>query len=457
MCGVKALARLSVAKSCIYLSFLLLIHISLNASTSYNCIENERLFQFDNFEIAGPHICDPSTIWRLAQLHLPDAKVFLDVGGNLGYTAAHIFELWSPGHGFNRVELRIAVRDAISRNITTNHDQYTTHCKDGNSVDAPYTCVGQPAESRLCQFRRDISVFSFDGQLEHVQNQRKIIYEYFPHLHPEYAYNHSNTHVKGMWEYIHGALTDVLPHPGATGKFMQNKQELGTLAVGRHKIDPSMLVDVPLLTIDSFCDARNITSIDILKTDTEGHDMYVILGAHHTLLHRGVKMIVLECVDCSTIGWDDFYHTLDTKYGFDCYLYGINNMAIRMTNCWNYNMEIKRPPCGPNNKCPGYMRFHGKSFWRKALDGNAYCFHRDRAPGLLQVVDNLSLHHYASDKRGDFHKDALLGVSAGPMRHSEHREGRWKWSSERAQAHYATVYGRDTETGEKTFWKRFEK
>eukprot|EP01031_Cornospumella_fuschlensis_P038277 gene38277-46513_t len=352
--------RLSFSQLYFFFAFLLLIPRALKASPSYQCTEKESSFQFDNFEIAGPHICDPTTIWRLAQLHLPDAKVFLDVGGNLGYTAAHIFELWSPGHGFNRVDLRIAVRDAIHRNITTNHDQYTTHCKDGNSLDVPITCVGQPAESKLCQFKKDITVYSFDGQLEHVRNQRRVIYEYFPQLHPNYTYNISNTHVKGHWEYTHAALTDVLPHAGATGKFMQNKQELGTLAVGKHKIDPSLLVDVPLLTIDSFCDARNITTVDVLKTDTEGHDMYVILGAHHTLLHRGVKMVVLECVDCSTVGWNDFFNTMDTKYGFDCYLYGINSISIRMTNCWNYNAMLKRPACGPKNKCPVYMRFHGK-------------------------------------------------------------------------------------------------
>jgi len=125
----------------------------------------------------------------------PDANMFLDIGGNRGYTAAKIFNLWSPGHKFNGKTLLDAIKEDYKKKITDNGDNMDTVCLEGVEL-APYICLGKnpllmgqvPAgtEEGYCGYRRAIKVISFDGQESHVINQRKTIYKHFPHLHPEH-------------------------------------------------------------------------------------------------------------------------------------------------------------------------------------------------------------------------------------------------------------------------------
>jgi FkbM family methyltransferase len=57
-------------------------------------------------------------------------------------------------------------------------------------------------------------------------------------------------------------------------------------------------------TVDGFCDAQGITEIDILKTDTEGHDLDVLEGARHLISKGRIRTIVSE------VGfYDDHDHT----------------------------------------------------------------------------------------------------------------------------------------------------
>ena len=70
---------------------------------SYQCSAEEIQFQASYADMVGTSICDTRTPWSIAQLLLPDATVFFDVGCNRGYTSALIFGLWSPGDAFNPV------------------------------------------------------------------------------------------------------------------------------------------------------------------------------------------------------------------------------------------------------------------------------------------------------------------------------------------------------------------
>lgn len=51
-------------------------------------------------------------------------------------------------------------------------------------------------------------------------------------------------------------------------------------------------------TVDSFCAARSIEHIDLLKIDTEGHDLMVLAGASQMLEHKAVGMILVETKLC---------------------------------------------------------------------------------------------------------------------------------------------------------------
>lgn len=422
------------------------------------CTERQRLFQHDNFELAGIHICDTDTVWKLAQLAMPDASVFFDIGGNLGYTAALMFGLWSPGHGFSRHSLRRVMPKAIRMNLTSNHNQVTTFCKDGRVQDVPMACVGQPAESTFCQFRRSVTVYSFDGQLSHVSNQRSVIYKFFPQLHPNHSYAEGVTQVKSRWEYVHAAVTDKQSAAKGTGYFLINNNELGSLLLEK-PADLQAYLPVQLLTVDVFAEQRALTRIDVLKIDTEGNDIRVIHGADITLRSRGVRMVTFECTNCLDGRWGDLFQQMDLL-GFDCFLNGINNLLVKMTNCWDYSRPLVRPNCHPGNKCPIYMRFAGRKFAQRALDGNAYCAHRQRASALLQLLDNMSLYRFApaadeqkleSHPQGHFHKDSLLSLS-----NVKHHHSNGSWSiDDNQRSWYESMYGRDAANGNKTFWTRF--
>lgn len=58
--------------------------------------------------------------------------------------------------------------------------------------------------------------------------------------------------------------------------------------------NPSKVLEVECQTLDAFCDTHRIEKIDVLKIDTEGHDLSVLRGAEQTLAARGVSFIYIE-------------------------------------------------------------------------------------------------------------------------------------------------------------------
>lgn len=69
-----------------------------------------------------------------------------------------------------------------------------------------------------------------------------------------------------------------------TGSF-QNRNDQG---------ETRKIADVPLTTIDAFCESREIEKIDFLKIDTEGFDYNVLKGGRDMLSHRRVRMVQVE-------------------------------------------------------------------------------------------------------------------------------------------------------------------
>lgn len=435
----------------------------------YHCTEEEMLYQQSNFELTGIFICDRDNIWQLMHLTLPDAKVFLDVGGNLGYSAARIFGLWSPGHQFNRTSLYRAILNGIKLNLTTNEIQWTTYCNDHKMKDIPLICFGHEHHSEVlyeqCPTRRNISVYSFDGQKSHVDNQRRVVYHHFPHLHPEYNrsnYNHTS-HVFPRWEYIHAALTDSIPfnNTAKIGYFVKDNSEIGSLIKNTDEFYRSMkgvkklpaLLEVPLLTIDDFAKQRQLEQIDIIKIDAEGEDVSIIHGALESLQHRNVKVLTFECQECLLREkYESLYRDLDEKYGFDCYLNGINQLVVKMTgNCWDYNRVISRPTCA-GKRCPAFVRMRrAKSYYILAIDSNAYCVHRTRAVALYTILESMALYHYSDPERqGHFFKDGFVSVPQPIQFMYEANRSDFELPYKNKQWYYR-MYGRDNRTGERFF------
>lgn len=56
----------------------------------------------------------------------------------------------------------------------------------------------------------------------------------------------------------------------------------------------SKSITVDCTTVDAFCSANEINRLDLLKIDTEGHEVAVLEGARETLANRGVRFVFLE-------------------------------------------------------------------------------------------------------------------------------------------------------------------
>lgn len=54
---------------------------------------------------------------------------------------------------------------------------------------------------------------------------------------------------------------------------------------------------VSALTLDSFCVSAGVNRVDVLKIDTEGHDLEVLQGAHRLLCERRIRFVYFEFND----------------------------------------------------------------------------------------------------------------------------------------------------------------
>lgn len=442
----------------------------------YVCTQAEKQFQFDNADLVVTNICDTDTPWRLAQLALPEASVFLDIGGNRGYTSAMIFGLWSPGHDFNRKKLK---EWTVNKGDEIN--QPDTVCGDGLLDDQPMVCPGVHKHQIIqgtykCSFRRSIQVFAFDGQKSHVETVRKIVYMNCPLLHPNTSAKHSpgtafgkQSLVKATWEYAHAALTSTANY-NASGPYtwfskadneggfvdvVGNKSSEQRLAKGLAAFNPDDFNRVPLTTIDLWAQKKNLRNIDVIKIDAENHDLEVVQGSFVSLKTRGVKFLTFECYSCSEEPSQKLFSVLDTKFGFDCYVNGEHDILIKITNCWDpaYAVEsgnvATRPICKDNSCGSANLRLPNLR-----IDGNVYCAHRYRASALHALFESHSLYRYTPDgnvgagggtRHGHVISDALLSY---PARFDEdnlvlpsENEGAWTRRT-----------GRNPEDGSKNWW-----
>lgn len=57
---------------------------------------------------------------------------------------------------------------------------------------------------------------------------------------------------------------------------------------------PERIIDVPVMTVDSFCAENGIEQIDFVKVDTEGYEMAVLRGMSAMLERRRISLVQFE-------------------------------------------------------------------------------------------------------------------------------------------------------------------
>lgn len=88
--------------------------------------------------------------------------------------------------------------------------------------------------------------------------------------------------------------------------------------------EPLSFEDVEISTLDQFCSEQSITTIDILKIDTEGHEVAVLKGALSLLTEGHIGVVKAEC----TVNPDNAYHTQFTELTGALYPLGYRLFAV---------------------------------------------------------------------------------------------------------------------------------
>ena len=336
-------------------------------------------------------------IWlRFTQLLMPQAKVFIDIGSNKGFTAARFFELWVPELGMNAKELHQALKStSVERDLL--ECGACNDCLDAGislmpilsrfcSSEAERTSdpnmarTLQKAVDSMCTERANsfipIHVYSFDGNpvmingvtkardyliekdtgVSRLKSVTEVPIERLPNT-PKKKF------LQASWNLELAAFSDIY-EPGKTVEFILGIGEKGHLSdtQGEPEEDESKIqrAIVPILTVDAFVEREKLSHIDILKMDTEGHDPMVIRGSQQTIRNHRVTLVLFEYNKV----WDKsdkleqvIKDNFDS-YGYSCYLEG-KNLLLKLTQgCWSNSLELRK---WSNVWCISLRRHEGKA------------------------------------------------------------------------------------------------
>jgi FkbM family methyltransferase len=97
--------------------------------------------------------------------------------------------------------------------------------------------------------------------------------------------------------------------------------------------------EIIITTIDSFCKDFKIESIDFLKIDIEGHELYALKGAKELIKNNKIKFIQFEFGEChidSRTFFKDFYDLFNKEYLF----YRVVSDGLREIKTYSTDLEI---------------------------------------------------------------------------------------------------------------------
>lgn len=95
------------------------------------------------------------------------------------------------------------------------------------------------------------------------------------------------------------------------------------------------VIDVPVTNIDTFCEDRAISHIDILKSDIEGADLYALQGAAGMLGRQAVSLVIVEVFFENRYHGQGAYHEVFAYLASHGYaLFNLYSHYRRGRLCW---------------------------------------------------------------------------------------------------------------------------
>jgi FkbM family methyltransferase len=119
----------------------------------------------------------------------------------------------------------------------------------------------------------------------------------------------------------HFALYDFADNDGST----QASLSVGAVALFTPDITAH---DVDCTTVDTFMADKNLSHIDLLKIDTEGHDLAVLRGARNALSEQRIRMIQFEFIAANIATGATMHGFFEVLAGYDIYRLCLNGSLL---------------------------------------------------------------------------------------------------------------------------------
>lgn len=307
-------------------------------------------------------ICSEIEWYKLVQLTMPSFSTFVDVGANKGYLGSLFLSLWGGGRmGASPSKVFSLSEQMRSWPSSRNPAGY---CKDGYNFGIQAHCPQGVRRDRLgaCDELRDVTVYSFDGSSYLSATLNSMMREHLSKDNKAFL-----TASASPWKYANAAVADKV----GTARFTKQNltvragfeggsiQKAKAAALGETE-------EVPMISIDAFVAQANLTHIDILKIDTEGHDNNVLLGARQSLQEK-VSMFTFEGGKGVVLS-KEMLAEFDS-WGFSCY-------STSRAGLFKWNA--------------GCMKDKYTGAFRNKDKGNIFCVSRRHAPMTALAFDALS-------------------------------------------------------------------
>ena len=169
--------------------------------------------------------------------------------------------------------------------------------------------------SIYCSLRRDVDVRSIFDVGANVGNKALGFSWSFPEAHVycfepiagTYRLLRHNTAKTGKIRCFPYAVSDV---EGKGCAVSEENSHLSRLVCASDNSKGRCVQDVTLTTVDAFSATNGIDRIDIIKTDTEGHDLAVLRGAK-CMLERSVIFVMSEVGMKENDNRHSYFHTIN--------------------------------------------------------------------------------------------------------------------------------------------------
>mmetsp|Transcript_6573 Transcript_6573/g.7957 ORF Transcript_6573/g.7957 Transcript_6573/m.7957 type:complete len:446 (-) Transcript_6573:26-1363(-) len=331
------------------------------------CNEVQMNFQGTYYEGAKVRGCPPDDdIWmRLVHLLMPQAKVFVDIGSNKGFSGARFFALWAPEYGMNPKLLHRfnskqggsecgACGDCHDSTLPL-IDIHGRMCSSKSAATADRARknglkTGTAAFCNTRSMQPPIRVLSFDGSdllVNMVSKSISMFAESSSSISKqdyveEYLPSNPGESVKSAWTVELRAFTSSCS-PGEYLEFVSDGElghisGKGTDTADRKKRDAAAKkIRVPCLTLDQLVERENLKQIDLLKIDTEGHDVGVLTGGLESLKKGKIPVILFEYNAYwpeKRNGKDSIQAVIEELVDLDysCYFEG-KNLLVKLSSC----------------------------------------------------------------------------------------------------------------------------